>query len=331
MTRWINSVLVNGFGHSTGAGVTIGEHGFWFQTESPSYAHLACAAPDGLDQDFAAEFVDVYSDFQARWAAQGVPVYLIVIPKKSSVVPEYLPSFLRERCEGRPNPTEQIVDRLRARGAAVAYDLEWFRDQGVDRMFDRRSYHWDDGAGVRYFNYLFSDGLLSDTEIEPTPIGDDGRIWIDHVDLANKLGIGPLDYEMRRPRVRDRLRGNFDLNEWLAETGEDYTSHFDRRSFRSARFMRGRVGTGRALYFGDSFSKRPDNYFGLQMEESLILWTRNMRSDLRMDSLIQDFHPDFVVLVFVESKVAVVLPEDPQSVWSAFLPAGTEWPDSSGD
>lgn len=333
VTRWTNSVLVYGFHHATGVDVTLGEQGYWFRTETPSYAHLACAAPGGVDADYVTEFVDVQARFQARWAARGVPVYLIVIPKKSSVVPQFLPEFLRQRCETRPNPTELVVEQLRARGAAVAYDLDWFRDQGVETIFDRRSYHWDDGAGARYFQYLFAEGLLAQTGITPSPIEGDGRLWSAPIDLAAQLGIGPLEYSMHRPRLPERLQGVWNGVEWQAQSGEDFSRHFNRGAAQRVRFMQGREGTGRALYFGDSFSRRPDEYFARHMTQSMLLWTREVSDRLqpgRMDALIEDFHPAFVVLVVVESKLAVVDPEQTRDLWSAFMPAGEGWADSPG-
>ena len=328
VTRIVNSTLVYGFGRATGAGVSI-HRGHWFLTETPSFTHMACAAPAGINEAYANLLLEAYSGFNTRMAARGVDVYLILPPTQATINPSRLPPYLRDRCEDQPPPATRLVERLRDAGARVAYDVDWFRETGAEHLFEPRSYHWHFGGGMRYSEYLLAEGMLSELGIEPMPVAREGEPNFTHrIDLANRMGVGWTQYRFFRPPFGERFRGTSNGVQWRDETGDDYARFVNNGSLEQALFTQGRPGTGRALIIGDSFSRQANFYLARHFEEALVLRTNFMGQALApgsMEALVEMYQPDHILFIFVETKFAPVDPQDSQAIMSSFLPEGTRY------
>jgi hypothetical protein len=257
---------------------------------------------------------------------RGIQTFLAIIPKKSTIDPSLLPGYLRERCIDSPDPASYAFERLSAQNVNVAYDVEWFRDTGIDTLFERRSYHWHVGGGMRYGEFLFNDGILStlgQTGIIVDP--NDSIEQPDFIDLAYRMGVGETEFTYMRPRYAESLTSVIDGQELRDAYGIDYSAFINRGALRRLRVTQGRESTGRALIFGDSFSSQISLYLARHFEESLVTRTNFMGRNLfagQIDGLVDQFEPDYIILVMVESKFAPVDPEDGLNNIEAFLPAG---------
>lgn len=326
LTGLVNSALVYGFGRETGEGVSIGDDGYWFQTEPPTFAHLACAAPAGVNERFRETLVEVFSGFSDRMEERGIETFLAIIPKKSTINPSLLPGYLEDRCIDSPAPASFVFERLGERGVNVAYDVDWFQQVGIDPLFERRSYHWHHGGGMQYGEFLFNEGFLSSLGQSAIPVRSDRSVIdTDRIDLASRMGVGETPYSYVRPAYGEDLSAITDGVELLENDNIDYSGFMNnQRSLRNLRITQGREGAGRALILGDSFSRQINLYLARHFEEALVTRTNFMGRQLRpgqMDALVDQFQPDYVILVFIETKFAPVDPDDGLNIISSFLPA----------
>lgn len=322
VTQSVNSVLALGLSHSTADEITIGRDGFWFRT-GDSYDMLACASPAGIDETAADALEAAYVGLDHRLAAQGIRLYTLVVPNKAAVYPEGLPPHVASRCLERPYFAERMVQRLRADGMRIAFDLDWFRDYPAERLWDRRNYHWSTGGGMAYMSHEFSDGLLSDLGIEPATINWLTRRRSERIDIANRLGVIPMTYDYPYPGIPEAIRRVRNGVEVRGELG-DYSAHVNASALSQVRFFDGRPDGPRAMLIGDSFSKRPDEYFARHFSETLVVQTNSMGSALgpgRFDAIIEQYHPDIVLFMFEQAKFEPILGSDRARSWiSAFEP-----------
>lgn len=322
VTQGVNSVLALGLSHSTADEITIGRDGFWFRT-GDAYDMLACASPAGIDEVAASELEAAYAGLDQRMAAQGIRLYMLIVPNKAAVYPEGLPPHVAGRCTERPYYAESLAQRLRADGVRIAFDLDWFRTYPAERLWDRRNYHWTTGGGMAFMSHQFSEGLLSDLNIEPATINWLTRRRSERIDIANRLGVVPMTYDYPYPGVPEAIRR---VRNGVAARGElgDYSAHVNASALSQIRFFEGRPEGPRAMLIGDSFSKRPDEYFARHFSETLVVQTNSMGSALvpgRFEALIEQYHPDIVVFMFEQAKFEPIIGSDRARSWiSAFQP-----------
>jgi hypothetical protein len=322
ITQSVNSTLALGLSHSTADEITIGQDGFWFRT-GDSYDMLACASPSGIDENAASALEAAYLGLDQRMAAQGIQLYMLIVPNKAAVYPEELPPHVASRCVERPYFAETMAQRLRADGVRIAFDLDWFRTYPAERLWDRRNYHWTTGGGMAFMSYQFSDGLLSDLDIEPATINWLTRRRSERIDIANRLGVFPMTYDYPYPGIPEAIRGVRNGVEARRVEG-DYSAHVNASALSQLRFFEGRPDGLRAMLIGDSFSKRPDEYFARHFSETLVVQTNSMGSALepgRFDAIIEQYHPDIVLFMFEQAKFEPINGSDRARSWiSAFQP-----------
>ena len=311
MTRPLNSVLVHLFGQSTADEISIGPHRHWFRTgAAPVFEILSCASPGGVDHEAADRLVEAYLGFDERMRAQGVEVALLIVPNKAAVYPQSLPPELAESCVDRPYFAESLAERMRAGGGRAEFDLDWFRERNPELIWDRRHYHFSTAAGRLFIQEQINNGALSFLGIEASPIEWLERRLVEDVDLDGRLGIYPQQFSTPFPsmpeqleRVRNGIR--------IREDGEgNYAPLMSPGRLNALRIYDGGRAEGRALFIGDSFSRRSDEYFARNFAETLVVQTNDMNRRLgpgSYDRLVEQFQPDLVVFMFEQAKFEPVI------------------------
>lgn len=311
MTRPLNSVLVHLFRQSTADEIAIGPQGHWFRTgAAPVFEILSCASPDGVEQESADRLVDAYLGFHDRMQARGVETALMIVPNKAAVYPDALPPELAESCTERPYFAETLVERLRAGGGRANFDVDWFRERNPDLIWDRRHYHFSTAAGRLFVQHQINEGVLSFLEIEASPVELLERRLSEDVDLDGRLGIYPQQFSTAFPSMPEqleRIRNGIRVRE---DGDGNYAPLLSPGRLNALRIYDGTRESGRAIFVGDSFSRRSDEYFARNFAETLVVQTNDMNRRLgpgSYDRLVEMFQPDVIVFMFEQAKFEPVI------------------------
>ncbi len=287
------------------AGISIGRDGWLYMGREAELPASHCVR---LDEAELAPWLALAERRQRWFDAEGIPFLWVLAPNKHTVHPEFFPDTARQRL-AEDCPTDGLAARLRREHGVELLDLRGpFRTRAArERLYHRTDTHWNQLGGLHGAR-LVLERLRARFPAVRLPARDDFDVrWVadEHGgNLSNQLSIFGLRYAEDRAVLARRSPPR------ARPVGE--TPPVD-PSWAGHRLARLELATGdprlpRAVVFHDSFGYALIPILAEQLQEAVFVRTGGPL-DL---ALVRRLRPDVVVAVFVEEKLRVAAPEDPQ-------------------
>ena len=238
-------------------------------------------------------------------ASRGIGYLVVMVPNKSTIYPEYLPSGLhRMRPQSR---LDQLLDYLRTRSTFRILDLRpaLVAAKSGGRLYHKTDSHWNDaGAFVAYRQILGELGRIYPA-LHPRPLAD-FSVKCETTpggDLAIMLGFPDILKEEQvilEPRTGPRAvisEPSRKISPWVMRSATECLT----------------ASPLRAVMFRDSFGHQLMNFLSEHFARIVYNWDVRLiavRNEFRFDtSLIEREKPDIVIEEVVERFLLGSTPE----------------------
>lgn len=308
IVRGFRRMQVHGFGQETSETVIIGRNGHWYQTGNKVLSRMPCASPNPVVPKLQDAFTKSIIDFDRWLRSEGKTLSLIIVPLQHSLEPSNLPLELSERCQLPFEPLQTSVENLREAGIDMLYDPHWIRETGVDKFYDPKAFHWNPEGALRYIRHGFETGAFPTASLTLAPFNGNTHVKETDVDIARYIGVAPIVQKYNEPVILQRLT-------YQRHVGSAVKEGLLPKKIRANYLGNGpslyaetdNFNNGRGLIIGDSFSQAPFNFLARQFTSTLSATSNSAKQDPgRFRTLVNDFQPDHVFLIFEESKFTPV-------------------------
>lgn len=305
LIRWNNRLRLALFNESTVRGVRVGREGWLFYANEfvlEDYEHMVLFKPEELQK------IRRNMEARAAWLRQkGIQLYLLAVPEKSTIYPEYLPAVIHK--VGSQSRLDQVLTCLAGCPGLTLIDTReaLLRAKPRQRLYHRTDSHWNDyGAFIAY-------GELMDHVARQYPgIGKQKRTLDDYTvfvaqgeggDLAGMLSLRDVI-----PEERITLTPRFVS---LAVNGvRSYKDPVDLKEYPGRDMVVKEThdrALPRALIFRDSFSWALIPFVAESFDSSVFVWTFDFSR-----ALVENETPDIVVIECAERYLYALSKEDIQ-------------------
>ncbi|KMO22305.1 alginate O-acetyltransferase AlgX-related protein [Methylobacterium platani] len=230
---------------------------------------------------------------QARLAARGIALVVVVAPEKASVYDEFLPAGF---AQDRPSAAERLTDVLRQDGVKAVDATGLLRQaKGVVPLYYDVDSHWTSFAAYRIYRALVA---AAPARLGLTPIPAETIFFRD------KPSFGDLGVHLSPER-----KGLLQQPEVPGGDVEIAVDTFDDREFN---FQQHRYpgGRGRALVVRDSFSSFLSPFLSRTFAETTYISPSNSLPD----DLVEELSPDLVIVQVAER--AMFYAHQPLADWN---------------
>lgn len=303
LIRWNNRLRLALFNESTVRGVRVGREGWLFYANEfllEDYEHMVPFKPEELQK------IRRNMEARAAWLRQkGIQLYLLAVPEKSTIYPEYLPPVIHK--VGSQSRLDQVLTCLAGCPGLTLIDTReaLLRGKPRQRLYHRTDSHWNDyGAFIAY-------GELMDHVVRQYPgIGKRKRTLDDYtVSVAQGEGgdlAGMLSLRDVIPEERITLTPRFVS---LAVNGvRSYKDPVDLKEYPGRDMVVKEThqrAFPRALIFRDSFSWALIPFVAESFDSSVFVWTFDFSREL-----VENETPDIVVIECAERYLYALSKED---------------------
>ncbi|MBU9724635.1 alginate O-acetyltransferase AlgX-related protein [Diplocloster modestus] len=270
--------------------VVYGKDGWLFYTGDNNFQIARGLYP--MDSDMMIKVKNNQTVLKEYFAKKGMKYYLILVPSKVSVYPEYLPDNGKEMTDR--TPVDILEDYLNEYTDINVINVKKALIEAKDtgKLYHKTDTHWTErGAYVAYQNIINETIKNNDVTIAPAEVTYEKGTF--KGDFSGLLGNDSL----LEPEIKDisqildcksiEIADGSEYEKWDAIRSEDGVS------YPIKLFQNGNVPEDKLLYYGDSFSHNFNvpELFSQNYSEMMFV-----RSDAIKDDMIEAFRPDVVYL-----------------------------------
>lgn len=279
--------------------VIVGKKSWLFSTESEiagDYQNLQSFSEDNLKT--IKQHLD---EMENAYKRQNINFYTIILPVKSSIYPEHLPSIVSR--QDKPTKLAQLSNYLKQYHTNHFIDLteDFLKQKKSNDVFYQHDVHMNYRGGFIAYEKLINELKKNDSRIEPMKLDYYFKklVHIPNADLSNILS---LDYKLLN-------------DEWYLEKGLPKSfKKIEPDKYATVPIQQKTVKTShwnkklpKAVVYRDSFFNLMMPYFSENFKECIYIWSYEMS-----DEIIQKEKPDFVILEMTEATIDRLLNDNPK-------------------
>jgi len=231
---------------------------------------------------------------------RGIRFFVMVLPTKSNIYPEYLPTFIKRK--NKISKLNQLVDYMNKHSTFKIIDLtnELLSEKNKTAVYYKHDIHWNFEGGYLGYKKLMNRMAVYNTDLAPLPLSHYNKIFrYNHTaDLSKQLSLE--DYLLNE--------------EWYFEPKDSFSfEQVNPPSYESTPITQATIRTQiknsklpKAVVYRDSFFNLIIPFFSEKFSDCIYLWTNEMTYEI-----IEKETPGYVVLEITEADIDKLLEENP--------------------
>ncbi|MBL7883906.1 MAG: hypothetical protein JNL69_07535 [Bacteroidia bacterium] len=231
---------------------------------------------------------------------RGIRFFVMILPSKSSVYPEFLPSFIKKK--NTASKLNQLLDYMNANSMFKIIDLtkELIAEKENTTVYYKHDIHWNFEGGYLGYKKLMNRMAEFNPDLAPLPLSHYNKIfrYNHNADLSKQLSLE-----------------NYLLNEeWYFEPKDTFSFELvNAPTYENTPITQATVRTQiknsklpKAVVYRDSFFNLIIPFFSEKFSDCIYLWTNEMTYEI-----IEKETPGYVVLEITEADIDKLLEENP--------------------
>lgn len=231
---------------------------------------------------------------------RGIHFFVMILPVKSSIYPEYLPNNMAQK--NHMSKLIQLRDFLEKNSSTKIIDVtnELIETKKQKQIYYKYDIHWNSEGGYIGYKKLLNQMTAFNPDLKPIPLSEFNRKEEakNNADLAKQLS---LENTLLNEEIYFNKKGKFSFDEvdppvYTATTIKQKTI---RTQIKNSRFPK-------AIVYRDSFFNLMIPFFSENFSDCIYLWTNKMTLEV-----IEKETPGYVVYEIIEADIDKLLEANP--------------------
>ena len=231
---------------------------------------------------------------------RGIHFFVMVLPIKSSIYPEYLPDNIKKK--NTISKLNQLSAYLEENSTTKIIDVtpELLKAKKTQDVYYKHDIHWNFSGGYLGYKKLMDEMSKYNADLKPITLINykEGRTLKNNADLSKQLSLENI-----------LINNETDLNRitkypFDEVTPEIYSNTPTKQSTRRTAIKKSNLP--KAVVYRDSFFNLMITFFSENFSDCVYLWTNNMTLEV-----IEKETPGYVVYEIIESDIDKLLEANP--------------------
>ena len=231
---------------------------------------------------------------------RGIHFFVMVLPIKSSIYPEYLPNNIKKK--NTISKLNQLSSYLEKNSTAKIIDVtpELLKAKKTQDVYYKHDIHWNFNGGYLGYKKLINEMSKYNSDLKPITLINytEGRVLKNNADLSKQLSLENI-----------LINNETDLNRTTKYPFDEvdptiYKNTPTKQKTRRTAIKKSKLP--KAVVYRDSFFNLMITFFSENFSDCVYIWTNNMTLEV-----IETETPGYVVYEIIESDIDKLLEANP--------------------
>lgn len=239
-------------------------------------------------------------EMQAFHEPKGIHFFIMILPIKSSIYPEYLPSFIKKKSE--ISKLNQVVKFMNATSKVKIIDMtdELLAAKPHTQVYYKHDLHWNFEGGYLAYKKLMERMAVFNPDLAPLPLSHYKKLfrYKYNADLSTQLS---LENYLPNEEWYYEPKDTFAFSQVAVPTYENTPVNQP-----TVRTQIKKSKLPKAVVYRDSYFNLLVPFFSDKFSDCIYLWTNEMTNEI-----IDKETPGYVVLEITEAAIDKLLEDNP--------------------